>query len=107
MANTSQFTIIKEDHTVANLLVSYLRKHPNVRFAAYKVPHPNVPELFIRLQTDGTISPKEAFVQTSQKIIAMLAKLDQNFTREFELRRMVSAGDQAGSTSATRGNYGY
>lgn len=36
MANTSQFTIIKEDHTVANLLVSYLRKHPNVRFAAYK-----------------------------------------------------------------------
>ena len=36
MANTSQFTIIKEDHTVGNLLVSYLRKHPNVRFAAYK-----------------------------------------------------------------------
>lgn len=36
MANTSQFTIMKEDHTVANLLVSYLRKHPNVRFAAYK-----------------------------------------------------------------------
>ena len=36
MANTSQFTIIKEDHTVANLLVAYLRKHPNVRFVGYK-----------------------------------------------------------------------
>ena len=48
------------------------------------------------------MTPKEAFIQVSQDIIGMLAKLDQNFTREFELRRMVSAGDQAGN--GTRGS---
>ena len=55
------------------------------------------------------MTPKEAFIQVSQKIIGMLAKLDQNFTREFELRRMVSAGDQAGNVtrgSGMQGGYG-
>ncbi|KAJ2904025.1 hypothetical protein MKZ38_008957 [Zalerion maritima] len=110
MANCSEFKIIKEDHTIANLLVAYLRKHENhggeeekekekpshlvlTAWAKPPVPHPNVPELFIRLQTDGSITPKEAFVQASQRIIGMLGQLDRNFTREFELRRMVSAGD--------------
>ncbi|KAI2608824.1 DNA-directed RNA polymerase II subunit RPB11 [Hypoxylon fragiforme] len=93
MPNTSDFTILKEDHTVGNLLAEHFKQHPHVMMAGYKVAHPNVPEVLIRLQTDGTITPREVFVDVCKQLIASLAQLAQNFTREYELRRMATAGD--------------
>jgi len=53
-----------------------------------------VPELFIRIQTDGTITPKEALLSVLEKLLRDLNHLSQEFTREWELRRMVTEGEQ-------------
>ncbi|KAF9881147.1 transmembrane amino acid transporter [Colletotrichum karsti] len=92
MSNTSDFILKKEDHTLGNLLSEHLKQHKNVLMAGYKIAHPNVPELFIRVQTDGTITPKEALVQVIKRLMQDFSHLSQEFTREFELRRMVEAG---------------
>lgn len=58
------------------------------------VSHPNVAEIFIRIQTDGSITPKEAFVAVCQKLLRDFTHLSQEFAREWELRRMVNEGEQ-------------
>lgn len=58
------------------------------------VSHPNVAEIFIRIQTDGTITPKEAFIAVCQKLLRDFTHLSQEFAREWELRRMVNEGEQ-------------
>lgn len=59
------------------------------------VAHPNVPDLFIRVQTDGTISPRDVFISVCEKLINQLETLHQDFTREWELRRITNTGDQS------------
>lgn len=47
MSNTSDFVILKEDHTLGNVITEHLRAMPNVMMAAYKsklLPfHHNIP----------------------------------------------------------------
>ncbi|EWY98366.1 DNA-directed RNA polymerase II subunit RPB11 [Fusarium oxysporum f. sp. raphani 54005] len=94
MSNTSDFVLMKEDHTLGNLLSEHLKMHPNVYMAGYKIAHPNVPELFIRVQTDGTITPRDVFTSVCEKLIKQLEMLHQEFTREWELRRITNTGEQ-------------
>ncbi|KAI1853624.1 hypothetical protein JX265_004044 [Neoarthrinium moseri] len=94
MSNTSDFILLKEDHTLANLLAEHLKQAPHVLMCGYKLAHPNVPEVFIRIQTDGTITPKEALIEVCKQLIGAYAQLQREFTREYELRKMVSAGNQ-------------
>ncbi|CAJ2508191.1 Uu.00g093770.m01.CDS01 [Anthostomella pinea] len=93
-SNTSDFILLKEDHTLGNLLAEHLKQEPRVLMAGYKVGHPNVPEVLIRLQTDGTISPREILIDVCKQLIASYGQLGREFTREYELRRMVAAGEQ-------------
>ncbi|KAI1332035.1 DNA-directed RNA polymerase [Xylariaceae sp. FL0255] len=93
-SNTSEFILLKEDHTLGNLLSEHLKHHPNVLMAGYKIAHPNVPECMIRLQTDGTKTPREIFVDVCKQLIAMYGHLGREFTREFELRRMADSGEK-------------
>ncbi|KAK1656582.1 DNA-directed RNA polymerase, partial [Colletotrichum godetiae] len=85
MSNTSDFVIKKEDHTLGNLLSEHLKMHKHVLMAGYKIAHPNVPEMFIRVQTDGSITAKEALVEVIKKLMQDLSHLSREFTREFEL----------------------
>lgn len=36
MSNTSDFVLLKEDHTLGNLLSEHLKMHRNVMMAGYK-----------------------------------------------------------------------
>ncbi|KJR80554.1 DNA-directed RNA polymerase II subunit RPB11 [Sporothrix schenckii 1099-18] len=94
MANTSDFLMKKEDHTLGNLLAEHLKMHPKVLMAGYKIAHPNVAEVLLRVQTDGTITPKEAIVEVCKQLVASLGHLSREFTREYELRRMATVGEQ-------------
>ncbi|KAI5865529.1 DNA-directed RNA polymerase [Durotheca rogersii] len=102
MSNASDFIILKEDHTIGNLVSEHLKQHPHVMMAGYKVAHPNVPEVMIRLQTDGTMTPREVFIEVCKQLVATLAQFGRDFTREYELRRMVRAGDQDNGVSGGR-----
>ena len=41
------------------------------------------------MQTDGEITPKEALLATCADLVAELSHLDREFTKEYELRKMV------------------
>jgi DNA-directed RNA polymerase II subunit RPB11 len=65
----------------------------------FLVAHPNVPHLFIRVQTDGAVSPRDAFTSVCEKLINQLESLHQEFTREWELRRITNTGEQGNMQS--------
>ncbi|KAF2863616.1 RBP11-like subunits of RNA polymerase [Piedraia hortae CBS 480.64] len=90
--NAAIFTFNKEDHTMGNLLRSKLAKSEHVLFAAYQVPHPLFAVVKLRVQTDGEISPREAVIQAGREIVQELSKLGQEFTKEFELKKIAGAG---------------
>ncbi|OAA74046.1 DNA-directed RNA polymerase, RBP11-like protein [Cordyceps fumosorosea ARSEF 2679] len=115
MSNTSDFLLKKEDHTLGHLLSEHLKFPPPAFFVFHRssyykvarhasltwsaVGHPNVPELFIRVQTDGTVSSRDVFTSVCEKLINQLEMLHQKFTREWELRRIANTGNQAGMQS--------
>jgi DNA-directed RNA polymerase II subunit RPB11 len=43
----------------------------------------------LRVQTDGEISPKEALVACCRSLVSDYGQLSREFTKEFELRKMV------------------
>ncbi|ENI05836.1 hypothetical protein COCC4DRAFT_71521 [Bipolaris maydis ATCC 48331] len=91
--NTAVFTFNKEDHTLGNLLSQRLLKNPAIMFAAYKVPHPLFATFELRVQTDGSITPKEAVMKTCREVIADLSKLNDSFQTEWIGKRIVSEGE--------------
>ena len=58
------------------------------------MPHPLVPKFILRVQTDGTIAPKEAVITACNELVRDLGILSREFTKEYELRKMVGATQQ-------------
>jgi DNA-directed RNA polymerase II subunit RPB11 len=107
--NSSIFTILKEDHTLANMLRERLLKDPHVMFAGYRgehfyslvrsrvrphlltllVPHPLFATFELRVMTDGEHTPREAIIASAKALVSDLGLLSREFTKEFELRKMV------------------
>ena len=90
--NAGLFTFNKEDHTLGNLLRARLLKTEHILFAAYKVPHPLFATFELRVQTDGEITPEKAVIQACTDIVQDLSKLDQEFTKEWELKKIAGQG---------------
>lgn len=88
------FTFNKEDHTLGNLLRSRLLQSSHVLFAGYKVPHPLVPKFQLRVQTDGEVTPKDAIIAACNDLVKDLGTLSREFTKEYELRKMVGSSQQ-------------
>lgn len=59
------------------------------------VPHPLFAKVELRVQTDGSITPKEAVVSCSKKLVSDLGQFSREFTKEFELRKMVANASAA------------
>jgi len=96
VANAALFTFNREDHTLANLLRDKLFRLEHVTFAAYKVPHPLFATFELRVHTDGEISPKDAVITSCRELINELQELDQEFTKEFELKKLAATGANGG-----------
>ncbi|KAL8675352.1 MAG: hypothetical protein Q9168_000309 [Polycauliona sp. 1 TL-2023] len=87
--SASVFTFNREDHTLGNMLRSRLLSSPNVFFSGYKVPHPLFSTFELRVQTDGSITPRQALLQACRDLVTDLGLLSREFTKEWELRKMV------------------
>lgn len=48
----------------------------------------------LRVQTDGQITPKEAVLAACHDLVKDLGTLSREFTKEYELRKMVGAAGQ-------------
>ncbi|KAK4192987.1 DNA-directed RNA polymerase [Podospora australis] len=107
MSNCSDFIIKKEDHTLSNLIAEHLKQSPNVMFAAYKIGHPNVPEVWIRIQTNGNVTPREALVTVCKQLVASYGQLGREFQKELALRQYADQGENsnAGGQGGHGGHY--
>ncbi|KAI4129976.1 MAG: hypothetical protein LQ338_001982 [Usnochroma carphineum] len=83
--STSVFTFNKEDHTLGNMLRARLLQSPQVLFSGYKVPHPLFSSFILRVQTDGTVTPRQALIQACKDLVTDLGLLSREFTKEWEL----------------------
>ena len=90
--NAARFTFNKEDHTLGNLISCRLRKYRSTLFSGYMIPHPLVPNFELRVQTDGTLSPKDAVLQACRDIVQDLDHLSKEFTKEWELKKIANTG---------------
>ncbi|KAJ5894075.1 hypothetical protein N7495_005766 [Penicillium taxi] len=94
--NAAFFFFTKEDHTLGSLLVGRLQKLPFVFFAAYKIAHPVDPRVLmeLRVQTDGSITPREALLAAAQALNADLDTLSLRLAREVALKKAEYASNQ-------------
>ncbi|KAL8997165.1 MAG: hypothetical protein Q9169_003492 [Polycauliona sp. 2 TL-2023] len=95
--SASVFTFNREDHTLGNMLRSRLLSSPHVFFSGYKVPHPLVSTFELRVQTDGSITPRQALLQACKDLVTDLGLLSREFTKEWELRKMVGDNVDGGA----------
>ena len=59
------------------------------------VAHPNVPEMLLRVQTDGTLTPRDAIVNVCKQLVASYGQLGREFQKEFALRQYADQGEQS------------
>ncbi|PFH49879.1 hypothetical protein AMATHDRAFT_146588 [Amanita thiersii Skay4041] len=100
--NAATIKVIKQDHTLGNMLRAQLLSMPQVLFAGYKVAHPLQPYFLIKVQTDGTITPQAIIEQACTKLIALVAQLEQKFKREFSFKD-AEANSAAAAAAAAGG----
>ncbi|KAA1472093.1 DNA-directed RNA polymerase II [Dentipellis sp. KUC8613] len=101
--NAATVKIVKQDHTLGNMLRAQLLTMPQVLFAGYKVPHPLHPYFLVKIQTDGSITPAAALDLAAKKLIGTLVSLEQKFKREFSFKDVEgpAAEDAYGTTGGT------
>ena len=49
-------------------------------------------QFILRVQTDGSITPRAALMQACKDLVNDLSTLSREFTKEWELRKMVGDG---------------
>ncbi|KAI0064402.1 RBP11-like subunits of RNA polymerase [Artomyces pyxidatus] len=84
--NAATIKILKQDHTLGNMIRAQLLAMPQVLFAGYKVPHPLHPYFLVKIQTDGTVTPAAVLEQACTKLIGTLSSLEAKFKREFSFK---------------------
>ncbi|THH29745.1 hypothetical protein EUX98_g4428 [Antrodiella citrinella] len=84
--NAATIKVVKQDHTLANLIRAQLLTMPEILFAGYKVPHPLQPYFLIKIQTDGSITPTAILEQACTKLIGTMVTLENKFKREFSFK---------------------
>jgi len=100
--NAATIKVVKQDHTLANMVRGQLLSMPQVLFAGYKVPHPLHPYFLVKIQTAGTIPPTAAHEQSCTKLIGTLSSLEAKFKREFSFKDVegVTTEDAYGTSTA-------
>lgn len=84
---------------MGNLLTARLLSNKHVLFAAYRTPHPLFAAFDLRVQTDGTMTPKAAVIWACSDIVRNLNQLAGEFTKEMELKKIsrMAGGEDAGA----------
>ena len=85
--NSGCYTILKEDHTVGNVMRFELLKDKRILFAGYKVPHPLLYQLQIKVKTDGSCTPQTAMIDAVKNSIKTLDILEDKFKKAIQTRK--------------------
>ncbi|KAL8946132.1 MAG: hypothetical protein Q9183_007947 [Haloplaca sp. 2 TL-2023] len=71
------------------MLRARLFQSPHVIFSGYKHNHPLFSKFELRVGTDGSLTPRQAVIQACSDLVNELGLLSREFTKEWELRKMV------------------
>ncbi|CAN6349179.1 unnamed protein product, partial [Urochloa humidicola] len=74
----STFSIMEEDHTLANSVRFVLNQDPRVAFCGYSIPHPAENKVNIRLQTTGDPA-KDVLKDALQDLMVMCQHIRGTF----------------------------
>lgn len=109
--NAATFWFNKEDHTLGNMLRHAVLANPAVLFCGYKVPHPLEPKVFVKIQTDGSLTPTDALKQGCTKLIAQISSLKGAWRTEVQMSGAGTVdvggfGGRGGDVYDPTGGYG-
>ncbi|CAN6357887.1 unnamed protein product, partial [Urochloa humidicola] len=76
--SASTFSIMEEDHTLANSVRFVLNQDPRVAFCGYSIPHPAENKVNIRLQTTGDPA-KDVLKDALQDLMVMCQHIRGTF----------------------------
>nr|CCA27671.1 DNAdirected RNA polymerase II subunit J putative [Albugo laibachii Nc14] len=79
--NAGKFTILREDHTIGNLIRMQSLRDPNVTFSGYRHPHPLNHDIVVRIQTNDASSPVEALANCLDDLSTVFDELVKKFRR--------------------------
>eukprot|EP00483_Globobulimina_turgida_P012743 UN12767 len=77
--HSATFTVLKEDHTLGNVLRMQLLQDNRVVFAGYKVPHPLLHEVVIKIRTNGAASPTNCLIDSIDVLTANINNTQEKF----------------------------
>ncbi|KAI9348767.1 DNA-directed RNA polymerase, partial [Zopfochytrium polystomum] len=83
--NAATFSILKEDHTLANMLRMQLLKNPKVLFAGYKVPHPLEHMFILKVQTTPDTTPMDVFNTELNNLMNEISSIKLKFENQLTL----------------------
>ena len=72
--------------------------NPKILFAGYKVPHPLLHELVIKVRTDGEVQPIEAMVNSIDNLLESTKNIADAFKKAVAEKRQM--GDDDGFSDA-------
>ena len=87
--NTCLFTINDEDHTFGNAVKMMLLRNPNVRFVAYRKPHPLENKIEIKIQTNKETTPYKAFKEALKNLNEDIDECVKQFDEYFQGSRSM------------------
>ena len=93
IVNAAAFTIEREDHTIGNLVRMELHRDPTVLFAGYKLPHPLLYKVILRIQTTSQSSPTQAYTLAVEDLDKELLHLKRTFE---DAKKQVRRQDETG-----------
>eukprot|EP01006_Ploeotia_vitrea_P019557 TRINITY_DN51768_c0_g1_i1.p4 TRINITY_DN51768_c0_g1~~TRINITY_DN51768_c0_g1_i1.p4 ORF type:complete len:129 (-),score=11.30 TRINITY_DN51768_c0_g1_i1:1926-2279(-) len=82
------FIINKEDHSLGNVLRMKLTQNEDVQFVGYKVPHPLIHQVHLKVQTNGVVTPAAAVSSGIQACLADVDTVARKFKEQVEKRKM-------------------
>jgi DNA-directed RNA polymerase II subunit RPB11 len=86
--NAATFTVLKEDHTLGNMLRMKLLDNPQVIFAGYKMPHPLEHEFVLKVQTTKDTTPLQVLKDEISNLLTETNYIMRNFQDEMTLQGM-------------------
>uniref|UniRef100_A0A6U2CDD8 DNA-directed RNA polymerase RBP11-like dimerisation domain-containing protein n=1 Tax=Hemiselmis andersenii TaxID=464988 RepID=A0A6U2CDD8_HEMAN len=77
--SAANFTVIKEDHTIGNPIRVQLLRNPDVLFAGYRMPHPLIDQMKLKIQTKSATTPVTALGDAITALTKELGEINKQF----------------------------
>ena len=90
--HSASFTVLKEDHTLGNILRMQLLQDNRVLFAGYKVPHPLLYELMLKVRTNGEATPTNCLIDSIDVITENIRSTQEQFKQQLSEHKPNKSG---------------